>query len=95
MRRDLRNKKMDTENPIVIEITVFRSIKGPLTKQICIADGRLKSDGSACRMVIAASFAGFYPRGAYRDARQSSSTARAQLNRMKPRKNRGAANCRD
>ena len=35
----------------VIEITVFRSANGPLTKRISIAGGKIKSDGSACRMV--------------------------------------------
>ena len=35
----------------VIEITVFRSANGPLTKRISIAGGKIKSDGSACRML--------------------------------------------
>ena len=34
-----------------IQITVFRSTHGPLTKRISIAGGKIKSDGSACRMV--------------------------------------------
>ncbi len=33
-----------------IEITLFRSANGPLTKRISIEAGKLKSDGSACRM---------------------------------------------
>jgi len=33
-----------------IQITVFRSANGPLTKRISIEAGKLKSDGSACRM---------------------------------------------
>jgi putative DNA primase/helicase len=34
-----------------IEITIFRSANGPLTKRISIEGGKLKSDASACRMV--------------------------------------------
>ena len=34
----------------VIEITVFHSATGPLTKRISIACGKVQSDGSACRM---------------------------------------------
>jgi hypothetical protein len=34
-----------------IQITVVRSSNGPLTKRISIAGGKIKSDGSACRMV--------------------------------------------
>ncbi len=33
-----------------IQITVFRSAKGQLTKLISMEAGKLKSDGSACRM---------------------------------------------
>jgi hypothetical protein len=39
------------EEVSAIEITVFRSANGPLTKRISIAGGKIKSDGSACRMV--------------------------------------------
>lgn len=40
-----------TRRAVEIEITVFRSANGPLTKRMFIADGKLKSDASACRMV--------------------------------------------
>jgi hypothetical protein len=39
------------EEVSAIEITVVRSANGPLTKRISIAGGKMKSDGSACRMV--------------------------------------------
>jgi hypothetical protein len=35
---------------VVIEMTLFRSATGPLTKRISIEDGKIRSDGSACRM---------------------------------------------
>jgi hypothetical protein len=42
----------EAPNPAIrIEITVFHSAHGPLTKRISIAGGKIKSDGSACRMV--------------------------------------------
>jgi hypothetical protein len=40
----------DKRKNFCIEIVVFKKANGPLTKKICLVDGKVVSDGSPCRM---------------------------------------------